>query len=260
MMFTPVSVTERATMLLAGNSGPMTLEGTNTWVLREPGSTGVVVLDPGPLDERHLNAVLDAAERDGGRVSLVLFSHWHPDHTESIDRFVEMTGAPARALDRMWCREADVLQHGETLEVDGLELEIIATPGHTEDSMCVLLPQEGSLLTADTVLGRGTTVIAHPDGALGSYLDSLHTIRRLSEVGAVKRLLPGHGPVVDRPIEQLNAYLTHREERLNQVRAALEEGHVSVDQVVDHVYSGIAADLRFAAEMSVRAQLDYLRV
>ena len=99
-------VTPRATLVRADNPGVMTLDGTNTWVLREPGRSGVVVLDPGPFDEAHLQRVLDVAAHDGGRVELVLYSHWHPDHTDAIDRFFELTGAPARALDEKWCRGA----------------------------------------------------------------------------------------------------------------------------------------------------------
>ena len=252
--------TDRATRVRADNPGVMTLDGTNTWVLREPGSRGVAVLDPGPLDEAHLAAVLEVAGRDGGEVRLVLYSHWHPDHTESIDRFAELTGAPARALDREWCRGADELADGETLDVDGLEIAVMATPGHTSDSICLVLPAEGSLLSADTVLGRGTTVVAYPDGALGPYLASLRAIRDLAESGGVRRMLPGHGPVVDEPLRVVDAYLAHRDERLRQVAAAVEAGDTTARQVVERVYAEVDPKLWGAAEMSVRAQLDYLGV
>ena len=214
-------VTPRATLVRADNPGVMTLDGTNTWVLREPGHRGVVVLDPGPLDEAHLQRVLDVAGRDGGRVELVLFSHWHPDHTDAIDRFFELTGAPARALDEKWCRDAEPLEDGELLDVDGPSIRVMATPGHTMDSICLVLPAEASLLSADTILGKGTTVVAHPDGALGPYLDSLRAIRGLATVGEVVRVLPGHGPVIDEPLRVVDAYLSHRAERLQQVRDAV---------------------------------------
>ncbi len=255
----PVAVSPRATVVRADNPGVMTLEGTNTWILREPGARGVVVVDPGPLDEAHLTAVLDAAGTDGGRVELVLYTHHHLDHTESIDRFAELTGAPARAIDSRWCRSAATLADGELLDVDGLAVRILATPGHTLDSMCLLLPAEGSLLSGDTILGRGTTVVAHPDGALGPYLASLHAIRSVIGDDAVQRILPGHGPLVDQPGAVVDHYLAHRRERLRQVRDAVAAGDVSARQVVERVYADVDPVLWPAAEMSVRAQLDYLR-
>jgi len=162
-----VTVTDRATYVLAANPGIMTLDGTNTWILREPGATQSVVVDPGPGDEAHLQAVLAAA----GSVGLVLFTHRHFDHTEALGRFAELTGAPARSTDPEFTRGAEPLVDGETIVVDGLEIEVIATPGHTTDSTCFRLVADDSLLSGDTILGRGTTVIAHPDGVLGPYLD-----------------------------------------------------------------------------------------
>lgn len=253
-------VTPRAAVIRADNPGPMTLEGTNTWILREPGSRGVAVLDPGPLDENHLSAIISAAGQNDGRIELVLYSHWHADHTESIDRFAELTGAPARALDAKWCREATPLQDGERLDISGLQMQVIATPGHTMDSICIALADEGSLLTADTILGRGTTVVAHPDGALAPYLDSLREIRHRVHRGEISRFLPGHGPAVDEPLRAVDGYLAHRESRLREVAAALEAGDTTARQVVERVYADVDRDLWWAAEMSVRAQIDYLRM
>lgn len=251
-------VSERATLVRADNPGVMTLDGTNTWVLREPGSRGVVVLDPGPLDEAHLQRVLEVAGQGGGLIELVMYSHWHPDHTDAIDRFFELTGAKARALDSKWCRDADPLEPGETISVDGLELQILSTPGHTMDSICVLLPAEASMLSADTILGRGTTVVAHPDGALGPYLDSLGAIRQRIQAGEVTRILPGHGPVVTEPLRVVDGYLAHRADRLQQVRDAVAAGDTTAMQVVERVYADVDRSVWFAAEMSVRAQLEYL--
>lgn len=253
-------VSPSATLVRASNAGPMTLEGTNTWVLRAPGSSEVVVLDPGPLDERHLAAVLEEATRDGGEVQLVVYSHWHPDHTESIDRFLELTQAPARAVDEKWCRNADPLSDGEQLHVGGLGVTVLATPGHTLDSICLLIENEQTLLTADTILGRGTTVVAHPDGELRAYLQSLQGIKQLISSGSVQQILPGHGPVIDRPMQAVDAYLQHREDRLKQVREAVAAGDTTAAAVVARVYADVDESLKWAAEMSVRAQLDYLGV
>ena len=125
------------------------------------------------------------------------------------------------------------------------------------DSVCFWLPQDGSLLTGDTVLGRGTSVVAHPDGALGPYLESLDRLRAFANSPAgVERLLPGHGPVIDDPGAVLTFYLEHRHERLDQVREALADGHTTPEAIVDHVYADVDPILWPAAERSVRAQLD----
>ncbi|MGA8852496.1 MAG: MBL fold metallo-hydrolase [Aeromicrobium sp.] len=249
-------VSDRTSCVLAENPGVMTLEGTNTWILREPGARRSVVVDPGPADERHLQTVLAAS----GEVALILFTHRHFDHTEALGRFAELTGASARAIDPEFCRDADVLVDGEQIEVDGLAIDVIATPGHTTDSVCLLLPEDGSLLSGDTILGRGTTIIAHPDGVLGSYLDSLAHIRELVEEGMVQRILPGHGPVIDQPAAVVDFYLEHRAERLDQVRQAVEAGASSPREVVEAVYADVDQSLWPAAELSVAAQLDYLRL
>lgn len=251
---TAQQVTERAAFVLADNPGIMTLDGTNTWILRE-GSGRSVVVDPGPADDGHLKTVLDAA----GDVALVLFTHRHFDHTEAMVRFADMTGATCRATDPEFCHGGDVLTDGEQIDVDGLIIDVLATPGHTTDSTCFSLPADQSLLTGDTILGRGTTVIAHPDGVLGPYLDSLAHIRELIEEGVVERLLPGHGPVVDDPAPFVDYYLEHRAERLDQVRTAVAAGADSSRAVVESVYADVDQSLWPAAELSVAAQLEYLR-
>ena len=244
-------VTDRVSFVLAANPGLMTLDGTNTWILREPGAERSVVVDPGPDDDDHLRAVVEAA----GEVGLVLFTHRHHDHTDALDRIVELTGAPARATDADFWRGAEPLVDGETIELDGLTIEVLATPGHTTDSTCFLIGAEASLLSGDTILGRGTTVIAHPDGVVGPYLDSLAHIRELVAEGLVERILPGHGPVVDQPAEVVDFYLEHRAERLDQVRAAVEAGATTAREVVEVVYRDVDESLWPAAELSVAAQL-----
>jgi glyoxylase-like metal-dependent hydrolase (beta-lactamase superfamily II) len=255
MSISPVAGTDRASFVLAQNPGIMTLDGTNTWILREPGAARSVVVDPGPSDDAHLQAVLAVA----GEVGLVLFTHRHFDHTEALSRIVELTGAPARSTDPEFTRGASPLVDGETIDVDGLSIDVVATPGHTTDSTCFLLGAEGSLLSGDTILGRGTTVIAHPDGVLGPYLDSLAHIRELIEEGLVERILPGHGPVIDAPAAVVDYYLEHRAERLDQVRAAVDTGATTAKEVVARVYQDVDQSLWAAAELSVAAQLEYLR-
>ena len=143
------------------------MDGTNTWLLSAPGAGRGIVIDPGPDDEDHLQAVLDVARQRGIRIAGTLLTHGHLDHSAGARRFAELTGAGVRALDPAHRHGGEGLWDGETIEVDGLRLEVVATPGHTGDSLSFLLPELGALLTGDTVLGRGTSVVAHPDGQLG---------------------------------------------------------------------------------------------
>lgn len=244
-------VTPVASVLLERNPTPMTLEGTNTWVLRAPGVEECVVVDPGEDDEEHLRRVAAA-----GPVSLVLLTHWHRDHAGGAGRLAELTGAPVRALDPELVLGAEPLVEGETVEAAGVELRVLGTPGHTADSVSFLFGD--AVLTGDTILGRGTTVIAPPDGALGPYLDSLH---RLADLPPGTAVLPGHGPELPDAPGVAAEYLAHRKERLEQVRAALAAigpGAIA-RQVVEIVYADVDRALWPAAEWSVRAQLEYLR-
>ncbi|TDU05581.1 glyoxylase-like metal-dependent hydrolase (beta-lactamase superfamily II) [Streptomyces sp. 846.5] len=250
--------TERAFCVLAPNASPMTLDGTNTWILAEPGSELAVVVDPGPLEEGHLRAVLDRVEQSGRRVAATLLTHGHPDHAEGAARFAELTGTGVRALDPALRLGDEGLRDGQVLEFGGLELRIVGTPGHTSDSLCFQLPADGAVLTGDTVLGRGTTVVAHPDGRLGDYLDSLRRLRTLAAEHGVGTVLPGHGPVLADALATVEYYLAHRAARLAQVETAVEAGLRTPAEIVARVYADVDPALWPAAEWSVRAQLEYL--
>ena len=252
-------VTARATLVLAPNPSPMTLEGTNTWVLAEPDSPLAVVVDPGPLDEGHLRKVIDTVERAGRRVALTLLTHGHADHAEGASRFAELTGSPVRALDPRLRLGEEGLGAGDVVTTGGLELRVVPTPGHTSDSLSFQLTADAAVLTGDTVLGRGTTVVAHPDGRLGDYLDSLRRLRALAEEEGVRTVLPGHGPVLADAVGAIDHYLAHRSRRLAEVAAAVAAGHRTPAAVVAHVYADVDRAVWPAAELSVRAQLDYLR-
>ena len=239
------------TLVRADNPSPMTLEGTNTYVLRAAGAPGAVVVDPGPLDEGHLAAVAAL-----GPVQLILLTHGHPDHAEGAHLFQEMTGAPMAAVEPRLVVDIAPLRGRETFtDVGGLTVRVVATPGHTSDSVSFVVEgDEPGLLTGDTILGRGSTVVAHPDGVLAPYLDSLARLRDLGPM----LLLPGHGPVRPDASALATDYLAHREQRLEQVRAAVAAGDRSARDVVRRVYVDVDQSLWPAAELSVLAQLDYL--
>jgi glyoxylase-like metal-dependent hydrolase (beta-lactamase superfamily II) len=232
----------------------MTLDGTNTWIIRAEHFGRSVVVDPGPLDELHLHAVADVA----GEVVAVLLTHGHADHSEGARAFAERVGCGVRALDPAFVYGDQGLHGGDVVEVDGLEIRVVATPGHSSDSLSFLVAADRALLTGDTVLGRGTTVVAHPDGRLGAYLDSLRRLRALAETHELDAIWPGHGPVLPEALPVLDYYLAHRAERLEQVRAAVSAGASEPMDVVRAVYADVDPRLWPAAELSVRAQLDYL--
>jgi len=246
-------VTPTASVLLANNPGKMTLDGTNTWILRAVGSDECVVVDPGPRNKAHISQIAEVA----GPVALTLVTHRHFDHTAGLKRHIKLTGSPVRSADPKFLHESDEpLRDGEVIEAAGLRITVLATPGHTGDSVSFVL--DDAVLTGDTILGRGTTVIDVRDGTLADYLDSMD---RLVAAGEGKALLPAHGPEQADAAAVARYYIAHRHERLDQVRAALAE--IGPDAkpmaVVRHVYADVDKSLWPAARQSVKAQLAYLR-
>lgn len=249
--------TERARCVLAPNPSPMTLDGTNTWVLAEPGAEQAIVIDPGPKDAMHLRRVVQAVRDKGCRVGLVLLTHGHPDHAAGAVKFSELAGgAPVRALDPRHRLGDEGLAEGQVVTLDGLELRVMETPGHSDDSLCFWVSADSAILTGDTVLGYGTTVL---EGKLGDYLDSLDRLRDFAGAAGARTILPGHGPKLDDPVGTLDYYIDHRRQRLAQVEAAVAAGARTAREVVEIVYADVDKSLWPAAEWSVQAQLTYLQ-
>ena len=251
------SGTARARCVLAPNPSLLTLDGTNTWLIAEPGSQAAIVVDPGPDDTGHLRRVSATAAEAGQHIEKIVLTHGHDDHSAGARQLAELTGAPVLAVDPEHRLGADSLGPGEAVRADGCELRVIQTPGHTSDSVCLLLEADGAVLTGDTVLGRGTAVIAG-DGNLSDYLGSLDRLRGLADEAGLLALLPGHGPLLANPARTLDNYIAHRAERLAQVEAALAVGCRTVPEVVAWVYLDVDRALWPFAEWSVRAQLAYL--
>lgn len=251
-------VTPTAAVLLCNNPGLMELDGTNTWILRAPGSDACVVVDPGPDDHEHLERIAAL-----GPVATTIVTHRHHDHTGGLETFHELTGTGVHAVLGEYRRgDGTALEDGSVIEAAGLRIRVLATPGHTADSVSLIIEPDGhhpgAILTGDTILGRGTTVIDPEDGGLGDYLSSLD---RLVDVGGAMVCLPAHGPDLPDVATVAREYREHRGQRLDQVRDALAVlgQDATARAVVEHVYRDVDESLWGAAEMSVIAQLEYLR-
>jgi glyoxylase-like metal-dependent hydrolase (beta-lactamase superfamily II) len=232
----------------------MTFDGTNSWVLHEPGSRGAVIVDPGPDDAGHLGGLIALAEDLGGEVTAILVTHGHPDHTDGVPETARRTGAPVLCASP---RVADTVLRPGPLTLAGLRIEVLATPGHSSDSLSFHLPDERSMVTGDTVLGRSAPVILDPDGRVDAMLTSLEAITRvLGREEAI--ILPGHGPLVTEPAGQLTLAVAAREARLAQAEAAVDSGCRTVSAVAMSMYGPFDERIRPGIEATVRAHLRYL--
>jgi glyoxylase-like metal-dependent hydrolase (beta-lactamase superfamily II) len=246
---------ETCTRVLAPNPSPMTLDGTNTYVVGAAGSGTVAVVDPGPSDVTHLDRVRQVVTDRDAEVAAVLVTHHHRDHTEAAAAWARTFGCRVHAPRAEEAGpEGIVLADGDAVDLPGLEVRAVATPGHTRDHLAYRLAT-GALLTGDHVLGRGTSVVAHPDGDLAAYLASL---RRILDLGP-HALHPGHGPSLTRdPMAVVRYYADHRAFRRAQVLTALTDGPATPGELVADIYREVDPRLWPAAEASTRALLAVL--
>ncbi|HEY7950017.1 MAG TPA: MBL fold metallo-hydrolase [Solirubrobacterales bacterium] len=216
--------------IVAPNPGPMTLEGTNTYVY---GAGPCTVIDPGPDDAGHLAAIRAAAEERGG-IGLVLLTHSHGDHADGAER-----------LDSQVVLPSDGEEHGG--------LRALATPGHAPDHVC-LLTADRVCFSGDLVLGMGSTFVPPDGGSLSAYMDSL----RRMQAEPIELICPGHGPWIEDPAAKLAEYVEHREMRERRLLAALERGERSREALLAEVWNDVPAEVRPAAAMVMQAHLDKL--
>jgi glyoxylase-like metal-dependent hydrolase (beta-lactamase superfamily II) len=235
--------------VVAPNPGPMTLEGTNTYLY---GSGPCVVVDPGPDDEGHLAAVQAAAEERGG-IGLVLLTHGHGDHADGAEALARAV-VDKRALGAggaAW--KPEVVLPGDGDEHGGLRA--IATPGHAPDHVC-LMTVDGVCFSGDLVLGTGSTFVPPDGGSLGAYMASL----RRMQAEEIELICPGHGPWITDPAAKLAEYVEHREMRERRLLAALDHGERSREALLAEAWADVPAELRPAAEMVMQAHLDKLAI
>ena len=247
--------------VVAENPGPFTFTGTGTYIV---GHDEVAVIDPGPPDHRHLEALLEAVK--GERVSHVLVTHTHTDHSPLARPFAEATGAPILAArppalpsletvaeegDDASFRPDVVLTGGEVVSGPGWTLEAMATPGHASNHMAFALREENALFPGDHVMGWSTTVVTPPDGDMDAYLASLDAVAALD----FATLWPTHGPPVTEVAPFLAAYKAHRLAREAQILARLEAGDRTIGEMVPVLYAAVDRRLWPAASLSVLAHL-----
>lgn len=220
--------------ILAPNPSVMTGRGTNTYLLGTPGEA-VAVIDPGPDDAAHLNAIEEAA---GGAIRWILLTHTHPDHWPGAPALAARTGAPVLAFDARDGLQIDApLAEGDRVDVPGAPLTVLHTPGHASNHLCFLLEQERVLLTGDHVMHGSTVVIFPPDGDVRAYLQQLERLIAL----APAQLAPGHGQLFADPRSAMQTIIDHRLAREAKVAAALRGvgRPVTVDDLLPAVYDDI---------------------
>lgn len=253
-------VTSSAYCVLAPNPSPWTLDGTNTWLLTAPNCAYAAIVDPGPGDPAHAAAIERVLEASGVEARVILLTHGHIDHAEGARALADRLKVDVRALDPAHRLGQHGLADGDIVDLGDWRIDVVETPGHSGDSVCFSVSHDGSILTGDTVLGRGTSLVAWPDGRLGEYLDSLQRLREAALRTSALRLLPGHGPMLEHPQAVIDAYLDHRRARLQEVREVVASGAVGPAAIVEIVYADVPREVWPAAELTVRAQLEYLGI
>jgi glyoxylase-like metal-dependent hydrolase (beta-lactamase superfamily II) len=264
-----VPVSPGLVRVTAGNRGPYTFTGTNSFVV---GHGAVAVLDPGPDEAAHLEALRHAI---GGRqVTAIILTHTHRDHTGLVRRLAAETGAPlwfggphrlsrpALPFERNGVgRESDfalrpdrVLVDGEAIEVGGVRLTVVATPGHCANHLAFEIAGTGDLLTGDHIMGWNSTLVSVPDGSMADYLSSMRKVIALGP----RRYLPAHGGPIADGLTYARALLAHREYRNDQIVADVAAGAQSIGELRRAIYPTLALTLQAAAAMTLVAHVEYL--
>lgn len=236
--------------ILAPNPGPMTGPGTNTYLV---GIDEVVVIDPGPDDDGHLDAIAGCG---GDRIRWIACTHSHVDHAPGAARLAARTGARVLAHSSRDGLAVDAtLADGDAVEGTEFRLRALHTPGHASNHLCYLLEQERLLFSGDQVMDGSTVVVAPPDGDMAAYLDSLQRLADLRP--RLRAIAPGHGRLIEDPAAAIGAYLAHRAGREAQIIAALTAaaGPIDTAAIVALVYTGLASELVVPARHSVWAHL-----
>lgn len=249
----PREIAPGVVRIVAPNAGLLTGPGTNTYLV---GGAELAVIDPGPADAGHVEAVVAAG---AGRIAWILVSHTHVDHSPAARMLRECTGATvvgrrapdARGHDPRFRPDAEPAD-GERVLLDGAALRCVATPGHASNHICFLLEGAGILFTGDHILGHVSPVIVPPDGDMTNYLESLARLKNLD----ARLIVPGHGPVLEQPARVIEGLVAHRLDRESRIRGALAAaGSATVQDLVPAVYQDVDATLHGLAAHTLLAHL-----
>ena len=249
-----VRLTPKIWRLLAPNASWMTYEGTNTYLVADDPSGAFTVIDPGSADPAHLDAIVAVAEAEGGRIERVLLTHTHPDHSEGARELAARAGVPIVGMEPAWAET--LIVDGEAIPVGDDFLEVVHTPGHSDDSVSLLFGSQRVVLTGDTVLAN------HPAALFGSLREFLGSVQRLRETvedGVADAFLPAHGPVANDPIPVVDLVVAGRRKKVAEIAALVDRGLDDVDAIVDELYPHIeGAQARMFPTVTVRNYLDYI--
>jgi glyoxylase-like metal-dependent hydrolase (beta-lactamase superfamily II) len=247
----PERLTPLVQRLRAPNPGPMTLTGTNCYIVGS--GPDFIVIDPGPDIPGHIQALARAVRQGGGHLKTILVTHGHPDHYPGAQALSQLTGAPVAAYKEAVFPHTQDLEDGATVMAGGATLTAIFTPGHAADHLCFFLNEEEALFTGDNILGTGTTVVAPPKGNMTDYLASLRLLQAVW--GYARTIYGGHGPEIKNPAAKIEEYLAHRQARQQQLMDALALGESTVPQLVERIYQDVDRRLWPAAARQVLAYL-----
>lgn len=253
----PVRVSDTVTRVLAPNPSVFTGPGTNTYLIAR--GDNIIVLDPGPTDAAHIDALLAAAATLGGKITDIVCTHTHEDHSPGAAVLAARTGArligtpaPDDGYNDLTFKPDHTPADNETLDIGGVRLRAIATPGHVSNHLCFLLEDEDLLFTGDQLIHGSTVVIVPPEGSMREYLDSLARLEKLP----LAAIVPGHGQVMTDPQHVIAATTRHRLAReAKALRALRELGSATLDELLPRVYDDVPVFMHMIARLSLHAHV-----